>query len=707
MTQHSIPAGVSSLISLQVKGLLRDLGEKAERRDLGGPVRNLLARAEILLRRVDLCNPLNEAEIRAAVSWMAERGEAEDLALIEEVRKSGRSWPRDMEELFRTTLSRISAREHASPASIRRSVIPAFRGQRSSDSDRMTHAVAELNAFIYEEVKEFLRRLTREAPARELLRPIADLLARAEIVLRRVELTVPADEDEFQAALFWVTENAAEQDDLGLLRELQQSPPFSSDEIQEALETAVQRVRQRVYVQECKNLLARLLQPGNADRADIAEQLAKRGVWRRGSIHPRGTLTNASELDENWPKPEDLSAFAQLLDDPDPELRVKVASALGEWGGEKEAGALHAVLQKRLGSAEDEQLQFSCITALQTIGGPVAVAALRAAAERGVDDVRMASLNALETLATDGGSHAGAPASVLRTLQRISEDPKASRRARLRARELLEGAFDLRASVVSKLQNPGCPEDFEAVLFWLAQHGSKDQWPVLRQILRSSPFQSEQVRKLLVRATSRAEADECISRLLQVCEPNRRVAAEELYRLGQASRGDSRPRGSLTAAADARLPGPNRLAEMVHILTDEPDSELRAAVALALSEWGGGVEGVAIRKALEQAMRGNQHEALQRSCIAALRTIGGLGAVEGLSEAAQHGSEAMRLAALDALRDLAAHWQDPDTSPAEAPFGVGLSLLKTARAVAEDPAASQPVLSRAKHLLSEISARAA
>jgi len=58
------------------------------------------------------------------------------------------------------------------------------------------------------------------------------------------ELGNPDSEEDFRANLFWIVERGQE-DDLKLLQRLKQDPPYTSDEIVQLLDLAMQRIRER------------------------------------------------------------------------------------------------------------------------------------------------------------------------------------------------------------------------------------------------------------------------------------------------------------------------------------------------------------------------------------------------------------------------------------------------------------------------------
>lgn len=151
-------------------------------------------------------------------------------------------------------------------------------------------------------------------------------------------------------------------------------------------------------------------------------------------------------------------------------------------------------------------------------------------------------------------------------------------------------------------------------------------------------------------------ASQWVHRLRTATGPPRQQAAEELRRLGVWTRGSVRTRGSLQISATPRLPVADTLHELVQALADT-DKDVRCQVALALGEWGGEEAALALR----QVLQADTDAEVQLHCIAALRTIGGVTAAEGLRWAAEHGTEAVRDAAITAIEELVTGGTGDDT----------------------------------------------
>jgi hypothetical protein len=163
-------------------------------------------------------------------------------------------------------------------------------------------------------------------------------------------------------------------------------------------------------------------------------------------------------------------------------------------------------------------------------------------------------------------------------------------------------------------------------------------------------------------AQQQEEVGRWVDRLLAAAGRQKQEAAAELSRLGVWARGSVRTRGSLTAAGANRLPAPDRLPAVVGCLEDA-DPETRCRVAVALGEWGD----EAAAAALCQVLRADGNEEVQLACVAALQTVGGPAAAEGLRGAAERGTEAVRLAALAAIEELATGGRAEDTEGPELP----------------------------------------
>jgi hypothetical protein len=162
--------------------------------------------------------------------------------------------------------------------------------------------------------------------------------------------------------------------------------------------------RSRAEDQDIGGCLDRLAsaQPDQLELA--AAELARLGVWRRGSTRPRGSLKLAA--DNRLPEQKQLRGLLRLLVESSAALQCQIALALGEWGDRGAAMALRDLLKSSFeGNAQvSERVQLYIITALRTIGGTDAVDGLRLALEHGGEAVRDAAILAISELATKGRS---------------------------------------------------------------------------------------------------------------------------------------------------------------------------------------------------------------------------------------------------------------------------------------------------------------
>lgn len=148
-----------------------------------------------------------------------------------------------------------------------------------------------------------------------------------------------------------------------------------------------------------------------------------------------------------------------------------------------------------------------------------------------------------------------------------------------------------------------------------------------------------------------------VERLIAAEGEQKGIAAGELSRLGVLKHRSVRPRGSLRQAARNELPVPEQLDEVIKSLQDTA-RKVRCQVALALGEWGD--ESAAV--ALAQLLHSDPDQEVQLYCVAALRTIGGPVSASALGQAAAEGhSEALRMAAISAIGELATGGQIEDT----------------------------------------------
>jgi HEAT repeat protein len=140
----------------------------------------------------------------------------------------------------------------------------------------------------------------------------------------------------------------------------------------------------------------RLLAGDVGVRVEAASELARLGIWARGSALPRGTLTTAAR--NELPQPERVESLNRLLSDPDPSVRKEVARALGEWSDEESVRAI----SERLEIEPVEEVLLSYIRALGTIGGPRAVDGLLGELKTDSEAVVEEVVEATQELVTGG-----------------------------------------------------------------------------------------------------------------------------------------------------------------------------------------------------------------------------------------------------------------------------------------------------------------
>lgn len=152
-----------------------------------------------------------------------------------------------------------------------------------------------------------------------------------------------------------------------------------------------------------------------------------------------------------------------------------------------------------------------------------------------------------------------------------------------------------------------------------------------------------------------ARIDQCIESAVSGQLQQRREAAAELSRMGIWKRQTIRPRGTLSVPAKSRLPKQGALRRLLRAFIGETEIEVRCQLALAVAEWGDETAAVMVRDLLASAFGGKNDlsETTQLYFIATLRTIGGLVAVEALSQCLEKGVSIVKDAAVLALEELA------------------------------------------------------
>jgi hypothetical protein len=140
-------------------------------------------------------------------------------------------------------------------------------------------------------------------------------------------------------------------------------------------------------------------------RINAASELSRYSVRTRGSVRCRGSISDPAEsrFPEDYAE-EALEVVLKALRDENPALRREVAFALGEFGDNEAAKVLSEMVNGET-KDPDKDVRRSCIAALKTIGGRVAVEAIRKAAEKDAEEsVRYEALDALAELAAGAGT---------------------------------------------------------------------------------------------------------------------------------------------------------------------------------------------------------------------------------------------------------------------------------------------------------------
>lgn len=136
------------------------------------------------------------------------------------------------------------------------------------------------------------------------------------------------------------------------------------------------------------------------------------------------------------------------------------------------------------------------------------------------------------------------------------------------------------------------------------------------------------------------EVNECVSHLINSNSNEELLEyAKTLMKIGVRDRGSILPRGSSKQSAKNRLPDQTKLPLLINKLRTAHKSVCRALV-LALAEWG---DESVVSRISEMMQDVNTDMPTKRSCINALRIIGGVEAVTALEWATNQ--EDLKLAA--------------------------------------------------------------
>lgn len=162
-----------------------------------------------------------------------------------------------------------------------------------------------------------------------------------------------------------------------------------------------------------------------------------------------------------------------------------------------------------------------------------------------------------------------------------------------------------------------------------------------------------------------AEIKDCVLRIVRGEQGDDLIhTARRLVELGVWTRGSVRPRGTVEAAAQCRLPTLGQEEAMIACLP-RSDGPLRRQIVSALGQWGGQASATVIADLLPSLTDKDN----QLYCIGSLETIGGPTAVAAFRWAYQ--VETLKHAAAHAARQLetggAIDWSEGVSIPLRAP----------------------------------------
>ena len=308
-------------------------------------------------------------------------------------------------------------------------------------------------------------------------------------------------------------------------------------------------------------------------------------------------------------------AFARVLDDDQPELRMAAATGLGRVGDP----SVTAALVERL-SDPDKRVRERSAVACGRIGDPRAVKALRSLLDEdpGID-VRAAAAAALGEIGTEAA---------LEVLLAATDDESES----------------VRRVIADALGKFGSVEPMDALVGYLADGSETVRrtaiFSVVEILLNAPAQQSHDVREAAADQLEAATADEVIPPLSEILTessgaPQRRNAAWLLGRVAGAEYG-SMARGSLiealgdddgmtaqfAATSLTALDDPELETELLELVRDaEADTEARSKALFVLGKVGGD----AAREELGEFVDRTDDESLRESAFSALSKLGGLG----------------------------------------------------------------------------------
>lgn len=162
--------------------------------------------------------------------------------------------------------------------------------QVPGDADQINNGVAtcSLNSSVWQNV--------RPSPGNTApLKDLSALFEKAEALERRAELVVPESLENFLANLWWMIEQGVEED-LDALRRIKDNLPYTSEDIDELMKCAEQRILERVNDPDY------VAQSGEVAYRMFRERWQKEYAAQFIAIHRRQVVASAPTEEELWPK---------------------------------------------------------------------------------------------------------------------------------------------------------------------------------------------------------------------------------------------------------------------------------------------------------------------------------------------------------------------------------------------------------------------
>lgn len=245
----------------------------------------------------------------------------------------------------------------------------------------------------------------------------------SERALRRMELTTPRDQSEFEAALRWFTQNGNSQD-LLLLRKLRNNPPYATNDILALINNAEERLERWPQVANERDWEVERwsINLGNAERETYRHDLSNLG--RKAVLLRRQHPTRGSLVKPAIPLIEMkiLDALHELATHSEENVRREVAYVLGGWGGDSSV----PVLQQLAKAESSPDVRAEAVESLGRIGGPSAAKTLLDALQEDRNEmVRAEAVDGLVALlnANEPGEDV---TRVRETLQRVVQEDVSS-----------------------------------------------------------------------------------------------------------------------------------------------------------------------------------------------------------------------------------------------------------------------------------------